>query len=256
MNRFTIAAAPPVGDATHQPAADAPHLARRVALGLVASLIGLMGLTTAAQAQEMVEIGALRNDDIAVVQDVLYPKAKRSEFGGHLGWMPFDPLVTTPNAQFSFDKHFSESWSFSLWAGGGYGLKTLRYAELEGPAIGVAPYAFRYLGSLLAGGAWAPIYGKMAFGGTKVVHYDLHFLAMAGATAEASVIPGGGFAVSPTVSLGLGARFFVKENLAVRFTLRDDMMLQYRKLTQNWNFKQNAGITLGITAFTKAPGRR
>lgn len=216
---------------------------------LVAAVLGVAVLAgPQAAAQETVDIGILRNDEITVVQDVLYPKKGRFEIGGHLGWMPFDPLVTTPNAQISLDQHLSETVSVSVLVGGGYGLKTARYAELEGPAYGIAPYAFRYLASALVGVGWAPIYGKMSFGGTRVVHYDVYGALRAGGTLEQSVIPDGGLTVAPTLSPGIGARFFVNDTLAVRAEIRDDLLVEYRKLTSNWNFKQNAGITVGVTA--------
>ena len=111
-----------------------------------------------AQAQDTIDIGVLRNEDIAVVQEMLYPKLDRTEVGVHLGIMPFDAYLVTPNLQFSFNKHMQESLSFSLVAGGGYGMKSATYKELESPAFGAAPYAYRYLGSLLAGVEWGPVY--------------------------------------------------------------------------------------------------
>lgn len=222
------------------------------------TLVLAMGLATAlpATAQETVDIGVLKNSDISVVQNVLFPKAKRLEIGGHLGWLPFDPLVTTPKIEFTIDQHLSETLGVSIIVGGGYGLKTARYAELESPAYGVAPYAFRYLAGVLGGVEWAPVYAKLALGGKKIVHYDVFGTLHAGATLEQSVINGGGITVAPTLALGVGMRFFVNEKLAVRFAIRDDLLLEYRKVTSNWNFKQNAGITLGVTVFTKARGSR
>jgi hypothetical protein len=32
-------------------------------------------------------------------------------------------------------------------------------------------------------------------------------------------------------------------------------MVEYRKLTSNWNFKQNAGVTLGVTWFAPRSSR-
>jgi outer membrane beta-barrel protein len=211
---------------------------------------------TNASAQETVDIGVLKDSDIQVVQRVLFPKDGRLEIGGHLGWMPFDPLVTTPNAQLSIDKHFSDSLALSVLIGGGYGLKTARYVELESPAYGVAPAAYRYLASALIGVSWSPIYAKMNIGGTKVVHFDIYGTLRGGASLESSVIPGGGITVAPTVSLGLGMRFFVNETVAVRFAVRDDLMVEYRDIIGAWRFKQNGGLTLGVTWFTGKKGSR
>jgi outer membrane beta-barrel protein len=209
-----------------------------------------------AAAQDTVDIGVLKDTDVQVVQNLLYPKEGRLEIGGHLGWMPFDPLLTTPNGQLSIDKHFSDQLALSVLVGGGYGLKTLKYVELESPAYGVSPAAYRYLASALVGVSYAPIYAKMSLGGAKVVHFDIYGTLHAGATLESSVIPDGGITVAPTVALGVGMRFFVRDDLAVRLALRDDLLVEYRDITGSWHFKQNAGITLGVTWFTTKGGRR
>lgn len=228
----------------------------RSLLATAAALVLGGSVSSTALAQETVDIGVIKDSDISVVQNVLYPKDGRLEVGGALGWMPFDPLVTAPNAQFILDSHLSESLAVSVLVGGGYGLKTQRHRELEGPAFAVSPYAYRYLASALAGVTWSPIYAKMSLGGTKVIHYDVYGTARAGATLEQATIPGGGITVAPTVSLGIGSRFFVKENLAVRFEIRDDLMVQYRQLTSSWNFKQNGAVMLGVTWMSPVKGQR
>ena len=225
-------------------------------LRYAAPVLAAWCLHTTAAAEETVDIGVLKNSDISVVQNVLFPKKDRLEVGVHLGWMPFDPLITTPNLKLSIDKHFSDTLAFSALIGGGYGLTTGKYAELASPAYGVAPYAFRYLGSATFGISWAPVYAKMNFGGSNVVHFDIMGNARVGATAESSVIPTGGFTVAPTLALGIGARFWLKENLALRFAIEDDLLVEYRKLTRTWHFKQNAGITLGVSFFSKTKQTR
>jgi outer membrane beta-barrel protein len=227
-----------------------PRLARAVAFAVVASL------SSAASAQETVDIGVVKRSEIQVVQNVLYPKKDKVEVGVALGWMPFDPLVTTPNLQITVDKHFSDTLALSAKIGGGYGLKTGRYVELEGPAYGVAPYAFRYLGSALVGVAGSPIYGKMRLGSKKIVHYDLYGAGRLGATVEQSVIPDGGVTVAPTLELALGARFWVNQGLAVRFEASDALLVEQRKLTQDWHFKQNGGVMLGVSFFPGAQSAR
>ena len=80
--------------------------------------------------------------------------------------------------------------------------------------------------------------------------------ARAGVTFESSTIPQGGFFPSPTVSVGIGGRLWTSENFALRIELRDDLMVQQRKLEENaWYFKQNAGITVGITRFSAVKRR-
>ena len=217
------------------------------ALGL--SVLG----ATPAFAQETIAIGTIRNEDITVVQRLLYPKKGRAEIGLHVGVMPFDAYTTTPNAALSYVQHLSERGAFSVIAGVGYGLKTGTYRELESPTYGVAPYAYRYLGSALAGFEYSPIYAKMNMNGARIIHFDVYFSARAGATLEDSVIPGGAFSVAPTASPGIGARLFLGKVGALKVEIRDDLLLQYRNLTESFEFKQNANITLGLVVMS---GRR
>ena len=222
---------------------------------MLTMLLGLL-FAPPAFSQDTVEIGVIRDEDIHVVQRMLYPKEQRSELGLHLGVMPFDAYLWTPNVQLSYDNHFREQLGFSLIAGGGWGFKTGTYRELEAPSIGVAPYAFRYLGSLLGGLEWAPIYAKMNVDGARVIHFDVYGVARIGASVEQSVIPSGGIAIAPTLSPGVGMRLFLGERTALRVELRDDLLIEYRKITQSTEFKQNANVTVGLTTLSKRPERR
>ena len=145
--------------------------------------------------------------------------------------------------------------SISVVAGGGYGFKSKTYKTMEFAAYGVAPYAFRYLGSVLGGVTYAPIYAKMSLSGTKVMHFDVYGAARAGISTEQSVIPAGGFAVAPTVSLGIGSRVFMNENMALRIEFRDDMLLEYRQLTESMHFKQNANVLVGLSLLSPTKRR-
>ncbi|MBT3224553.1 MAG: hypothetical protein HN348_36255, partial [Proteobacteria bacterium] len=157
------------------------------------TLILAMGLLTgSAKADSTETIGVLHKEDIHVVQRVLFPKRGRTEIGASLGLMAFDPYLTTPNVQVSYELHQREQLSIGFILGGGYGLKTGVTKTMESPAYGVSPYAFRYLASALVGVTWSPIYAKMSLAGLRVLHYDIYGTARAGATLEQSVIPDGG----------------------------------------------------------------
>jgi outer membrane beta-barrel protein len=203
-----------------------------------------------ASAQETVDVGVVTSADVRVVQKLLYPKDGRTEMGLHLGWMPFDAYLTTPNAQFSFNKHQSESLSLSAVAGVGYGLKNGTYRELESPTYGVAPDAYRYLGSVLVGAEAAPAYAKVNLNGKRIFHYDVYGSGRAGVTVEKSVIPSGGMAVAPTLSLGVGSRVFLSPGAALRLELRDDFLIEHRKLTDSTHLKQNVNVVIGYTVFS------
>lgn len=208
-------------------------------------------LLSTAHAADPVDIGIVRDEDITVVQKLLYPKTGRAEIGVAAGWMPFDAYLTTPNGQLSYVQHLSEGFAAGLVVGGGYGLKTKAYREMEGPAVGVAPYAFRYLASVLGGVEWSPVYAKLNWNGGRVLHFDVYVAGRGGVTLEQSVIPSGGTGIGPTLSPGLGGRFFLGDNTALKVELRDDVLFEFRQLTDSWELKQNADVTLGLAFLSK-----
>jgi outer membrane beta-barrel protein len=206
-----------------------------------------------ASAQETVDIGVIKQSDVKVVQKLLYPKEGRTEMGVHLGYMPFDAFTKAPNGQLSFDMHRSETFSFGVVAGAGYGFETPAYNQLETQS-GVAYEAYSYLASGLAGVGWAPIYGKMNLDGANILHYDIYGAARAGATLERSHIPTGGMSIAPTISPAIGARFFTGDNGAIRIELRDDFMLEHRMPSDTTHLKQNVNISVGYSILSKLDG--
>jgi outer membrane beta-barrel protein len=217
----------------------------------VSACLLVAGLLSTPAAAQTVDIGVIRNDDITVVQRLLYPKTDRIEVGLAVGVMPFDPYLTTPNGQLWFVRHFSERGALSIVVGGGYGFKTGVYKQLESPAYGVAPYAYRYLGSALGGAEWSPIYAKLNWGGGRIAHFDVYLAGRGGLTIESSVIPDGGLAYAPTLSPAIGGRFFLGQSTALKVELRDDLLIEWRQLTESWEFKQNANITVGLAFLSK-----
>lgn len=209
---------------------------------MISLLLLALGL---AHAQDPVDLGVVDESDLVVVQDLLYPKAGRSEIAFAAGVMPFDAYTWAPTLQVSWETHRSESLSFGAVIGGGYGLKSGTYRELEA-THGVAPYAFRYLGSALAGVSWAPVYAKANLDGVRIVHYDLFGSLRGGVTVETSVIPQGGTPVAPTLSAEIGSRVFLGEASTLRLSIRDDVMVQARPLTSSVALKQNVGVYIGL----------
>ncbi len=212
----------------------------------------LASLASLALAEDPNDIGVIQNSDIRVVQKVLYPKEGRLELGAALGVMPFDYATVAPQLAVSGALHFSETVGVQAQVGAGYGFKTGNYVELEGPTYGVALEAYRYLASVEAALEWTPIYAKLNLGNGIILHHDVYAIVGGGITVEQSVFPDGGIVLSPTVPLGVGARVFVSEDMAMRFELRDNVMYQYRALSQTGAIKQNAVISVGLSLFGAA----
>jgi len=209
----------------------------------------IAALSSLAFAQETVDLGTLRNEEIRVVQKVLYPKKDRTEVGFQFGATAFDPYMKAPKLQLTAAKHNSESLAYEVQIGAGYGIGTNTYRELSGPAYGVAPEAYRYLGSVTAGVTWSPIYAKMNYQGQRVFHHDIFIPVVAGVTVEQLAWGEKYLAFAPTVGVGVGARVFRSDGLAIRIELRDDIMAQNRKQSGTLAIKQNVGIHVGVTKF-------
>jgi outer membrane beta-barrel protein len=200
------------------------------------------------------DIGVLKNQDITVVQKLLFPKTGRLELGAHLGWMPFDTYTTTPVFQLTGMWSKSEQLGFEGSFTGGYGLKNANYKILESDAYGITPDAYRFLGSFLVDAQWSPIYAKMSLAGKKIAHYDIYGLGGLGVSAEQAILPDNAMAFSPTLGLGVGMRFFVHDTGTIRVQVRDDLLREKRVKTadsQGFFLKQNAAITIGYSKLGK-----
>lgn len=198
-----------------------------------------------------VDLGVLKDSDIRVVQRVLYTKEKRLELGGHLGLLPFDRFTWAPQLAATGGYHLSETFAVEARIAGGYGFENGFYQELSGPENGVAVEAYRYLASATVDAQWSPIYAKMNLGRGNILHHDVYALVGAGATLEQSVFPSGDLTVAPTLPIGIGTRVFVGENAALRFELRDNLMIERRVQSQTTEFKQNIALTVGYARLGK-----
>jgi outer membrane beta-barrel protein len=209
----------------------------------------LFALATLALAEDPVDLGVLKNSDLRVVQKMLYVKEKRLELGAHLGVLPFDGFTVAPQLAATGTMHFSEQVGAELQVAGGYGIPTGRYTTLSGDLYGVAYEAYRYLASVEADLQYTPIYAKMNLGNGVILHHDVYVLAGVGATLEQSVLPSADITVAPTIPVGIGTRIFLGPSTALRFELRDNMLIESRKQSQTTAFKQNAAVTVGLSFF-------
>lgn len=223
---------------------------------ITASLCRLLSLSIApahaeepAAKVETVDIGVIKNSDIKVVQRRLYAKDGKLELGVALGALPFDGFTFAPKVQLTGTKFLSEKFGLEAHVGGGYGLKTARYAYLESPAYGVAVEAYRYLADVQVDAHYSPIYAKMNLG-KSILHNDWYGLVGVGGTLEQSVLPAANVTVAPGVGVGVGTQVWAGKNVAVRAELRDDVMLEARAQSGTMAVKQNLGVTVGVGLFT------
>jgi outer membrane beta-barrel protein len=201
-----------------------------------------------AHAQDVLDVGMLKESDIHVVQKMLHPKAGKMEMGAHLGWMPFDTYTTTPMLNLSGGLHLNETRAVEVSIGGGYSLKNANYKILESATYGITPDAYRYLASALVDYQVSPVYAKLNWFGKRVFHHDLYGLGGLGLTVERAFMPDASIAIAPTLGLGIGTRIFLKDGGALRIQIRDDLLYQQRVKTldsQGWFLKQNVSLSVG-----------
>ena len=213
-----------------------------------------VALSGPVHAQEAVDIGVIKNEDVKIVQKLLYPKAGRSEIGFHTAAMPFDAFTFTPAAAFTYATHMAEDKAIEVVLMGGYGMKNGTYKELEGQAYGVAPDAYRFLGSAMVDFQYSPIYAKMNVMGQRIFHHDVFLTGGLGVTYEEAIQPDASSALAPTLGLGAGARIFTGKRYAVRLQLRDDILREKRSKTadtQAWFIKQNVSLVIGVSKLSK-----
>lgn len=206
-----------------------------------------------ALAADPVDVGVIKNSDIKVVQRVLYSKDGKLELGAGLGVLPFDGLTTAPQLALSGTMFLSDTAGVEVQVAGGYGLPTERWLWLD--SFGVDVESYRYLTSVEADFQWSPIYAKMNLFGKTILHHEYYALAGAGLTLEQSMIPDDEtnsypLALAPTLPVGLGTRIWVGDKLVIRGEIRDNLMIERRKMSQTTAFKQNAAVMVGVGIFT------
>jgi outer membrane beta-barrel protein len=149
---------------------------------------------------------------LGVVQNRLYTKGKKFQLGVLGAKAMDDPFLSSTTYGLNVSYNFTEFWGLSL-LGWKYGvkasnaLKTLRAGGKE--ANTVEPEHF--LGSEATGSF---LYGKLSLLGSAIIYYDMHFSAGAGVTKTEND------AAAPTVSLGVGQRFYLTKMLSLKIDYR------------------------------------
>ena len=219
-------------------------------------IVGSLGLAlgSPAFAQNAVDVGVIKDNEVKIVQKLLYPKADKLEMGAHLAMMPFDAFTFTPAMAFTVAKHLREDLGIEGVLTGGYSLKNTRYNELEGEAYGISPDAYRFLGSVMVDTQYSPIYAKMNVAGQRIYHHDVFVTGGLGVTIEEAMQPDNSLAIAPTLGVGVGARIFTGGGYALRLQLRDDILREKRAKTvdtQGWFIKQNVSLVIGLSKLGK-----
>ncbi len=119
--------------------------------------------------------------------------------------------------------------------------------------LGLNGHAGTKLASLSGDVQWSPIYAKLSLAGAKVLHFDVYGLAGLDLSVKDSmVLPDFEIAVAPGGVLGIGGRFYLNKNAAVRVQLRDEIVAEIRTPTEaGVAVRHQVGVTAGFAMLSK-----
>ncbi len=179
------------------------------------------------------DIGNLRREGIDVVQNRVFVKSKRHEFGLGTGFIFDNPFIRYETAEFRYTYHFRESIAFEGSYAYAFHQNKAIITDLENIPCDSPPTLFDGSGSPLANCGvildpkpdpykhifngnlvWSPIYGKFSIFSKKILHFDIFATAGAG-YYMADVDNRFG------LNIGIGTKVFVNEWAAVRVDLRN-----------------------------------
>jgi len=221
-------------------------------------VIGSQALATDPEAEEA-DVEAVRTRywargeeaEMGVVQNRTFSKTGKVELGLGVGTLTTDPFLAVSTVGMRGAYHFNETFSlgFMLWkdlVSPSTALET--FEDNLGATTNNNPPS-GYLG---IEGAASLAYGKLSLLGQKIIYYDLHVLAGAGATDTES-----GIYLTP--HLGIGQQVFLMD----RMSLRVDYRAQFYRETivekvitprlgetvgerNNWSHSIQLGVSLYI----------
>lgn len=212
-----------------------------------------------AQAGEKVNVDSIREkywargneSELGVVQNRLYSKERKFEFGTFVGLLSSDPFLSVRSTGLSLGYHFSEYLSvhaFGWKAQWSPSTALQTFQEIMGATTNFnAPLAFYG-----AEGSASLLYGKLSLVGQAIIYYDMHVSAGAGITSTES---GSNF----TPHFGLGQQIYLSQVASLRLDYRvmhyreriiekvvDALRGTERGTRTNWTHSISLGITFLI----------
>jgi outer membrane beta-barrel protein len=152
------------------------------------------------------------DNDARVVQNRIYSKTHRLEFGMFAASISGDPFLQSQSIGMLAGYHFSESVALMgiYWKTFTTGSSALDFLQQQEKITANTNFPHDYKGGEFQ---WSPIYGKLSVLGEVIIHYDLHVLGGLGMTGNEN---GNQF----TISGGIGQQVYLNKSLAVRLDYR------------------------------------
>ena len=157
--------------------------------------------------------------ELGVVQNRLYSKERKFEFGAFAGIIGSDPFLNMSCWGGLIGYHFSEYFAlnFTGWKHMVSKSSALQFFEDRvGATTNINP-PYYYLGGEITANI---LYGKLSLVGKSIIYYDMHLMAGMGATATES-----GTYFTP--GAGVGQQVYLNQTISLRL----DYRLQYYRET-------------------------
>jgi outer membrane beta-barrel protein len=179
-------------------------------------LLALVPGLARAQAEALENPGA-----VSAIQERRYRMHHELTLG--VGLLPIDAFYKGLTGSVGYTYHFSDTFGWQVGRGTySYNVQTGLRTQLERD-FDVAPTASAYedqvqwmVGSDLV---WSPLYGKMAFLNSKVLHFEAFLL---GGGTVVKINRADGF--RPAANVGLGVRMFSGETLSFRLDVTNNVV--------------------------------
>lgn len=155
-------------------------------------------------------------NELGVVQNRMYTKARKFELGVYGGIVSTDPFLSVYSLNATLGYHFNEYVSAAIFGikhfvGASSALELLSSPYPNGIGTGTNTNEPNwYLGGEVMGSL---LYGKLSVLGKAIIHYDFHVIGGLGAMSTES---GKYF----TPSIGVGQQFFITRNITLRTDYR------------------------------------
>lgn len=233
---------------------------QNIAIRLLLSM-SMLGLSHLA----MAEAGDFSAYEIRVIRPRYMTKRNRLELGGQTGLIMNQSFIYTVLMTGLLDFHFSEMFAIEVGLAKGVSFdkedKRILSDEFE-ITTALLPTDYALSGGLL----WTPMYGKTQLPSGYVVYFDNFISVQGGMTGIAYDYkkckdknnpnpPTPTTKSYPTVNLGFGQKFFVSQNLSLRWDARSNVFFYDKAdgecfpVASSSSFQNNLSVQIGASTF-------
>lgn len=195
-----------------------------------------------AHAADTEENERFKNVEIRVIRPRYFTKRKHLELGAQFSGVMNEAFIYTFMATGLLAYHFTETFAFELAASFGFNLdkedKRILFDEFE-----IKTKIFRTLYSIEGDVQWTPVYGKWQLPSGRLIYFDTYLSFGGGLTGvdwkykdfctppdraknpDAPDIKSDAVKSYPTFLMGLGQRYFINKETAVRWDIRNHSLM-------------------------------